>query len=119
MGTEYALLCDKTHEAFNLGVGRWYIWQQEGLPGDVAGAYALLNGWLDNVAWKPPQGREEWIGETANKIWDFVETHPGCRVVSDTDPAPFYWDKEPDEHPETPGLVFYREVGSRYNEDGT
>lgn len=119
MGIEYALLCDKTHEAFELGKGAWYDWKRK-LPKSCDEVREHLRLWLMNIAWEPPQGPEAWIGEVSVKIWAFIEAHPGCRVAGDTDMGEDdnYWDTEPWEPENVDGMTFYRQVGSRYSTDG-
>ena len=121
MGTEYALLHDATHEAFDLGKGSWYRWRptDEGLPASHEAVVAHLTEWLGDVAWRPAQGTEAWVQDVATKIWSFLRSHPGSRVVGDGDVGTDsdYWDTEP--WPEVKGFTFYRVVGTRYAEDGS
>lgn len=116
MGTEYALVQDPSREAFDLGRGAWYRWEptMDGLPSSQEQVLLLLREWLGDVAWRPKQGGEVWMLEASARIWAFLETHPGARLVNDCTGEgadDMYWSKEPWEYEED--LVFYRVVGTR------
>lgn len=121
MGVEYAIVCDKTGEAYDLGKGFWGDWKKRGRGPKT---------YFDDVDEGFPESREhvretldrwDWATEPeriaiTDSIWAFIESHPGCHVVDDC--GDNFWhkpDHERDEILRQGGSRVYREVGDRYS----
>lgn len=130
MGTEFALVCDATGEAYDLGKGPWYEWADGrrhlyddavGPPRSRSDVDALLAYWMEGWALGV---QPAWSAAVNEAIWSFVEAHPGARVVSDSSGDHVWddWDARPDlsDHVQSlraSGSRIYRQVGSRYDHD--
>lgn len=114
MGVEYAIVCDKTKEAYDLGKSFGWQWSYDGdLPSslqevmDYAHEFWEDRGECDNV----------WLDALAKEVWGFIYDHPGCRVISDTGDC--WWGKPGshlfDKYGGTADEHIYLEIGSRYD----
>jgi hypothetical protein len=124
MGVEYAVVCDKTKEAYELGRGPWAEWKVEGLPASLDATTLRLKTWVSG--WPLPLGRRSgpsrraqnlvYAERVAKEIWSFLETHEGCRVIDDC--GDDFWHAERQEESvselEAQGCRVYKLVGSRY-----
>jgi hypothetical protein len=104
MGVEFALVHDETKEAFELGKG-YFDWR-EGIPADRDGVRKFIVELF---------GDWEFVDPTTDRIWTFIESHPGCRLVSDTSDDAF-WTTNPDEdaYRSFGRENVFRQVGSAY-----
>lgn len=133
MGVEYALACERTGEAFDLGKGPWGEWQ-DNLPQSRDAVRHHLEDWIvqSQVAsvWSrairghyedPPFEKDlpEWFDSLTNRIWTFIQRHPGCIVINDCSGDDFWHRPSPercknDDDLRRGGRVFH-EIGSRYD----
>lgn len=123
MGVEYALVCDKTKDAYELGKGPWSDWVQAGPPKTLLGVIEFVETWVQQ--WAPTPGSSSlYAREVAGEIWSFLEKHPESRVVDDCSGDNFWRSNDAflsDEERKTfdrevreMGGKVYRLVGSRY-----
>lgn len=110
MGVEYAIVHDETHEAYELGKGYhdWYVQ----LP---RSRDEILQYLVDLFGEELPFMRGK-----ADAVWAFIESHPGCRMISDTGDA--LWTTREITEREIAILGrenLFREVGSLYDKGRT
>lgn len=127
MGVEYALVCDKTKDAYELGKGPWADWRQAGPPKTLLGVIEFVETWVLRVKqWGGPSTNLtlEYAREVAGEIWSFLEKHPESRVVDDCSGDNFWRSNDAflsdeerktfDREVQEMGGKVYRQVGSRY-----
>lgn len=117
MAVDYAIVCDKTHEAFDLGrFGE--DWWLVGREWTMASRWRLRRELGEQ--WHSRHRSAEWLDRAADALWAFVETHPGCYVRNDCDGT--WWDADiswEDIARDCPSPeYFYHEVGSIYDAGG-
>lgn len=117
MGIEYAIVHDTTKEAYDLGKGGlWASWKQTVPTSRHVVAEHLEAGTKAGWEFGTEEERLAYLESIGAEIWAFIESHPGCRVVSDTEDD--FWTKVPDFSLAEDGYRVYRQVGSRYRENG-
>jgi len=121
MGTEYALVHDDSMEAFDLGKGPWHSWHG-GVPRNREAVVELINRMVRGM-----EKREEALKEApfvADKIWNFIKTHPGCRLMHDCGDDTWLTPKQILNDPAwfaeviAGGDKVYIQVGERYLKEG-
>jgi hypothetical protein len=119
MGTEYAIVHDETNEAYDLGKGPWYMWQRPcndyGLvcpPKTKEDIRSFLEWWMDN--WKRPRSKEDnlWADKLTDRIWQFMESHPGWKIVNDC--GDDFWNTKEFYEKYPTNLKCYNQISSRY-----
>lgn len=128
MGVEYALVCDKTKQAYELGRGPWWNWK-ELVPLTRESVNKFVEEWVgdwDEVTLKggrhvrrePSKKTKEhnlaYGKQISEEIWSFIEQHPGCRVIDDCGDVFWSSSKENLQAAAQDGFTDFQEIGSRY-----
>jgi len=118
MGVEYAIVCDKTREALDLGKGPWWELFEDEQGNAIDPTESLIrrhvNAWI--TGWNRERRDFKYASDLTTLIWDFVRTHPGCRVVSDCGDSFWAKDARDEEQLNTFGPEnCYLQIASRYD----
>lgn len=125
MGTEYACIDDETGEAYDLGCGPWYEWQEGwkhlhdqrcGPPTSREDVRSLLESYMQNWSLGP---QPAWAAAVEESIWTFIKNHPGLWVVHDLGEYEWYPESWHELHIANSAREsrVYKQIGSRYDHE--
>lgn len=115
MGIEYALVHDETHEAYELGKGCWSELQRA-IKRSNTNFQEIHHAVVEIAKWW--RVKDKYAGQIAEEIFEFLRTHPRCRLVNDASGDEFI---SADPFTAEELSMFgkencFRQVGSRYRE---